>query len=116
MKIFVDTGKIEEIKKANEMGVICGVTTNPSLRHCLFISFLYFVLNSSNCSSIYSLHTGSCFCRKFKSFSNGIQRASYSYTSGNIHLLRNTKFSYSLRNYTYFGRIVHIECSKNQEI
>ena len=31
MKIFVDTGKIEEIKKANEMGVICGVTTNPSL-------------------------------------------------------------------------------------
>ena len=31
MKIFVDTGKIEEIKKANDMGVICGVTTNPSL-------------------------------------------------------------------------------------
>ena len=31
MKIFVDTGKIEDIKKANDMGVICGVTTNPSL-------------------------------------------------------------------------------------
>ncbi len=31
MKIFVDTGKIEEIKKANDLGVICGVTTNPSL-------------------------------------------------------------------------------------
>ena len=31
MKLFVDTAKIEDIKKANEMGVICGVTTNPSL-------------------------------------------------------------------------------------
>ena len=31
MKIFIDTGKIEEIKKANDMGVISGVTTNPSL-------------------------------------------------------------------------------------
>ncbi|AOR23461.1 fructose-6-phosphate aldolase [Clostridium taeniosporum] len=31
MKIFVDTANIEEIKKANELGVICGVTTNPSL-------------------------------------------------------------------------------------
>ena len=31
MKLFVDTGKIEEIRKANELGVICGVTTNPSL-------------------------------------------------------------------------------------
>ena len=31
MKFFVDTAKIEDIKKANEMGVICGVTTNPSL-------------------------------------------------------------------------------------
>ena len=31
MKIFIDTANIEEIKKANEMGVICGVTTNPSL-------------------------------------------------------------------------------------
>ncbi len=31
MKLFLDTANIEEIKKANEMGVICGVTTNPSL-------------------------------------------------------------------------------------
>ena len=31
MKYFVDTAKIEDIKKANDMGVICGVTTNPSL-------------------------------------------------------------------------------------
>lgn len=31
MRFFVDTGKIEDIKKANDMGVICGVTTNPSL-------------------------------------------------------------------------------------
>lgn len=31
MKFFVDTEKIEDIKKANDMGVICGVTTNPSL-------------------------------------------------------------------------------------
>ncbi|SDA76435.1 transaldolase [Butyrivibrio sp. INlla18] len=31
MKFFVDTANIEEIKKANDMGVICGVTTNPSL-------------------------------------------------------------------------------------
>ena len=31
MKFFVDTAKIEDIKRANDMGVICGVTTNPSL-------------------------------------------------------------------------------------
>ena len=31
MKFFIDTANIEEIKKANDMGVICGVTTNPSL-------------------------------------------------------------------------------------
>lgn len=31
MKIFIDTANIEEIKKAAELGVICGVTTNPSL-------------------------------------------------------------------------------------
>ncbi len=31
MKLFVDTAKIEDIKKAEAMGVICGVTTNPSL-------------------------------------------------------------------------------------
>ena len=31
MKYFVDTAKVEDIKKANDMGVICGVTTNPTL-------------------------------------------------------------------------------------
>lgn len=31
MKLFIDTAKVEDIKKANDMGVICGVTTNPSL-------------------------------------------------------------------------------------
>lgn len=31
MKFFIDTAKVEDIKKANDMGVICGVTTNPSL-------------------------------------------------------------------------------------
>lgn len=31
MKLFIDTAVVEEIKKANDMGVICGVTTNPSL-------------------------------------------------------------------------------------
>lgn len=31
MKLFIDTANIEEIKKAAELGVICGVTTNPSL-------------------------------------------------------------------------------------
>ena len=30
MKLFVDTANVDEIKKANDMGVICGVTTNPS--------------------------------------------------------------------------------------
>ncbi|MCR5273202.1 MAG: fructose-6-phosphate aldolase [Lachnospiraceae bacterium] len=31
MKFFIDTANVEDIRKANEMGVICGVTTNPSL-------------------------------------------------------------------------------------
>ncbi len=31
MKFFLDTGNVEYIKEVNEMGVICGVTTNPSL-------------------------------------------------------------------------------------
>jgi transaldolase len=31
LKFFLDTANVEEIKKANELGVICGVTTNPSL-------------------------------------------------------------------------------------
>ena len=31
MKFFIDTANVEDIKKANDLGVICGVTTNPSL-------------------------------------------------------------------------------------
>lgn len=31
MKIFLDTAKIEEIRKAHSLGVLDGVTTNPSL-------------------------------------------------------------------------------------
>lgn len=31
MKLFIDTANIEEIQKANDLGVICGATTNPSL-------------------------------------------------------------------------------------
>ena len=31
MKFFIDKANVEDIRKANDMGVICGVTTNPSL-------------------------------------------------------------------------------------
>lgn len=31
MKFFIDTANVEEIRAANDMGIICGVTTNPSL-------------------------------------------------------------------------------------
>lgn len=31
MKIFIDTANVDEIKNANDLGVVCGVTTNPSL-------------------------------------------------------------------------------------
>ncbi|SDX68936.1 fructose-6-phosphate aldolase [Eubacterium barkeri] len=31
MKFFLDTANVEDIRRANDMGVICGVTTNPSL-------------------------------------------------------------------------------------
>ena len=31
MKFFIDTANVEDIRKANDIGVICGVTTNPSL-------------------------------------------------------------------------------------
>lgn len=31
MRFFIDTANVEEIREANEMGIICGVTTNPSL-------------------------------------------------------------------------------------
>jgi len=31
MRIFLDTANIDEIRKAAKLGVVCGVTTNPSL-------------------------------------------------------------------------------------
>lgn len=31
MKLFIDTANVDEIRAANKLGVICGVTTNPSL-------------------------------------------------------------------------------------
>lgn len=31
MKIFIDTANVDHIREANALGVICGVTTNPSL-------------------------------------------------------------------------------------
>ncbi len=31
MKLFIDTANVDDIKEANDLGVICGVTTNPSL-------------------------------------------------------------------------------------
>ena len=31
MKLFIDTANVEHIKEAESLGIICGVTTNPSL-------------------------------------------------------------------------------------
>lgn len=31
MRFFIDTANVDDIRKASDMGVICGVTTNPSL-------------------------------------------------------------------------------------
>lgn len=31
MKLFIDTANVEHIKEVNDFGIICGVTTNPSL-------------------------------------------------------------------------------------
>ena len=30
MKFFIETANVDDIRKANDMGVICGVTANPS--------------------------------------------------------------------------------------
>lgn len=30
MRFFIDTANVDEIRMASEMGIICGVTTNPS--------------------------------------------------------------------------------------
>ena len=37
MKLFVDTANVDEIRQANDMGVICGVTTNPSSTLKIFV-------------------------------------------------------------------------------
>ena len=31
MKLFIDTANVDEIRAANDLGVICGLTTNPTL-------------------------------------------------------------------------------------
>ena len=31
MKLFIDTANVDDIREANDLGIICGVTTNPSL-------------------------------------------------------------------------------------
>ena len=31
MRFFIDTANVDEIRKANDMGIICGVTTNTSM-------------------------------------------------------------------------------------
>ena len=33
MKFYIDTANVDEIRKANDMGIIAGVTTNLSLIH-----------------------------------------------------------------------------------
>ena len=30
MKFYIDTANVDEIRKANDMGIIAGVTTNPA--------------------------------------------------------------------------------------
>ena len=31
MKFYIDPANVDEIRRANDMGIIAGVTTNPSL-------------------------------------------------------------------------------------
>ena len=31
MKLFIETANVDDVRRANDMGIICGVTTNPSL-------------------------------------------------------------------------------------
>ena len=40
MKLFVDTANVDEIRQANDMGVICGVTTNPQKRAEILLKLL----------------------------------------------------------------------------
>ncbi len=45
MKFFIDTANLEEIKEANDLGVLDGVTTNPSLMAKVGISGKENILN-----------------------------------------------------------------------
>ena len=36
MKFFIDTANVDDIRKANDMGVICGVTTNHFIKISAF--------------------------------------------------------------------------------
>ena len=51
MKIFVDTANVDYIREVNDMGVICGVTTNPSLIAKEGKNFIDVVGNSCHHSS-----------------------------------------------------------------
>ena len=52
MKFFIDTANVEDIKKANDMGVICGVTTNPSL----IAKELGFVMPGSHLAHVHEIN------------------------------------------------------------
>ncbi|NBN99787.1 MAG: fructose-6-phosphate aldolase, partial [Flavobacteriia bacterium] len=45
MKFFIDTANLQEIKEAHEMGILDGVTTNPSLMAKEGITGLNNILN-----------------------------------------------------------------------
>lgn len=53
MKLFVDTANVDEIRQANDMGVICGVTTNPSLIAKEGRDFVEVVRNYNYCRRSY---------------------------------------------------------------
>ena len=54
MKLFVDTANVDEIRQANDMGVICGVTTNPSLIAKEGRDFVDYCRRSYQCRSYFS--------------------------------------------------------------
>ena len=49
MKLFIDTANVDQIREANELGVICGVTTNPSLIAKEGRDFVEVVKEITNC-------------------------------------------------------------------
>lgn len=63
MKFFIDTANIDEIKEANALGVLAGVTTNPSLVAKENVSFSRsFKRNHSRSDKRFG-KCGSCFRR-----------------------------------------------------